>query len=43
MHKNEEKHYDLLTITLHWVMALGILFVFSLGLYMVDLTYYDPW
>ncbi|MFT6905223.1 MAG: cytochrome b561 [Oleiphilaceae bacterium] len=39
----EEKHYDLLTITLHWVMALMIFFLFGLGLYMVELTYYDPW
>lgn len=38
-----DKHYDLLSIILHWVMALGILFLFCLGLYMVELSYYDPW
>ncbi len=43
MHKNDEKQYDLFSIALHWVMAFIIFFLFGLGLYMVDLTYYDPW
>lgn len=43
MNKMKEQHYDLLTISLHWVMALGVLFLFCLGLYMVELTYYDSW
>lgn len=30
-------------ILLHWGMALLIFFLFGLGLYMVELTYYDPW
>ncbi len=28
---------------MHWMQATGVLFMFGLGLYMVDLTYYDPW
>ena len=35
--------FDKVTILLHWVMALLIFFLFGLGLYMVDLSYYDPW
>ena len=40
---NSNKYFDKLTILLHWVMALLIFFLFGLGLYMVDLSYYDPW
>lgn len=28
---------------MHWVQAVTVLFMFGLGLYMVDLTYYDTW
>lgn len=35
--------YGLLTILLHWISALLIIFLFGLGVYMVDLGYYDPW
>lgn len=27
----------------HWIMALGVLFLFGLGLWMVDLDYYSPY
>lgn len=40
IHHNE---YDLLAIILHWLMALMIFSLFGLGLYMVDLNYYDEW
>jgi cytochrome b561 len=43
MKNNEEHHFGIVTILLHWGMALAIFFLFGLGLYMVDLTYYDPW
>lgn len=38
-----EKHFDIFTIWLHWSMAFVIFFLFGLGLYMVDLSYYDSW
>ncbi len=41
--KNTNQSYGLLSITIHWVMALFIFFMFGLGLYMVELTYYDSW
>ncbi|MCF2858657.1 cytochrome b [Pseudoalteromonas sp. SMS1] len=43
MLKNTEKGYGLIAIFTHWLMALAIFFMFGLGLYMVELTYYDPW
>ena len=43
MIKNTESHYGIIAIFLHWLMAFIIFGLFGLGLYMVDLTYYDPW
>lgn len=43
MIRNSESGYGWLAIAFHWLMALGIFFLFGLGLYMVELTYYDPW
>jgi cytochrome b561 len=43
MVKNSKSSYGWIAIALHWLMALGIFFLFGLGLYMVELTYYDSW
>ena len=43
MMKNNENGYGLVAITLHWLMATSIFSLFGLGLYMVELTYYDAW
>jgi len=43
MIKNTENRYGLIAITLHWLMAIAIFSLFGLGLYMVELTYYDAW
>lgn len=43
MKKKIENHFDLISIILHWVMALALFFLFGLGLFMVELTYYDTW
>ena len=43
MLKNTENSYGLLAIILHWLMAITIFSLFGLGLYMVELTYYDAW
>mgnify|MGYP003387039110 FL=1 len=42
MIKNTEASYGWLAIVLHWGMALGVFFLFGLGLYMVELSY-DAW
>ncbi|NQZ24933.1 MAG: cytochrome b [Colwellia sp.] len=41
--KNSENSYGLIAIILHWLMAITIFSLFGLGLYMVELTYYDAW
>ena len=41
--RNSHQGYGLLAILLHWLVALTVLGMFALGLWMVDLTYYDPW
>ncbi len=38
---NSKNHYGIVAISLHWLMAIGILGMYCLGLYMVELTYYD--
>lgn len=35
--------YGIITILLHWIMAILVIGLFFLGEYMVDLTYYDKW
>jgi len=43
MLKNTSSGYGLIAILLHWIMVLAIFGMFGLGLYMVELTYYDSW
>lgn len=35
--------YGWIAIAIHWLTAVLILFLFGLGVYMVDLSYYDQW
>ena len=43
MLKNSIDGYGWIAIFLHWLMAVGVFFMFGLGLYMVELSYYDAW
>jgi len=43
MLQNNNDSYELIHIAFHWLTALGVFTLFGLGLYMVDLGYYDPW
>jgi len=43
MLKNSTTHYGWVSIGIHWLMALSVIGMFALGLYMVELTYYDSW
>jgi len=43
MIKNTKNSYGIIAIALHWLMAITIFSLFGLGLYMVELTYYDAW
>lgn len=41
MIRNSSERYGWIAILLHWIMAVLVLGMFMLGLYMVELTYYD--
>jgi cytochrome b561 len=41
--RNTASSYGWISIAFHWLMALGIFGMFGLGLYMVELNYYDAW
>lgn len=43
MLKNTVDSYGWVAIVLHWLVALAVFGMFGLGLYMVELTYYDAW
>jgi len=43
MLRNTESSYGLIAVLLHWLVALAVLGLFGLGLWMVELSYYDPW
>mgnify|MGYP003507926535 FL=1 len=41
--RNSSSAYGLLSIVLHWLMAVGVFGMFALGLWMVELDYYSRW
>ncbi|MCO4322570.1 cytochrome b [Aliidiomarina quisquiliarum] len=41
--KNSPSAYGLVSIILHWLIAIVVLGMFALGYWMVDLGYYNPW
>ena len=41
--KNTRSQYGVISIVIHWLMALLVFAMFGLGLYMVELTYVDAW
>ncbi len=41
--RNSSSRYGAITVLLHWLMAALIIGLFALGLYMVELDYYDSW
>ena len=40
---NQPQYYGLISILLHWGMAITIVGLFCFGLWMTSLGYYDPW
>jgi cytochrome b561 len=40
--RNDDRHYGLIAVAIHWLMALAIIGMYPLGLYIDSLTYYDP-
>jgi len=43
MWKNTENQWGRVSIIVHWLSALAVTVLFFLGLWMVDLSYYDSW
>lgn len=41
--KNDQQNYGLVDMALHWLIAVLTYGLFGLGLWMVDLGYYDNW
>jgi cytochrome b561 len=41
--RNTTESYGLISILLHWLVALTVFGLITLGLWMVDLNYYSPW
>jgi cytochrome b561 len=41
--RNTSTSYGLVSIAMHWLMAVVIFAMFGLGLWMVELGYYDSW
>lgn len=41
--RNTRNRYGVITVTLHWLVAVLVFAMFALGLWMTGLTYYDPW
>lgn len=41
--RNTAESYGWLAISVHWLMAAGIVFLLASGLYMSGLSYVDPW
>lgn len=41
--RNSHSRFGIVSIGLHWLVALAVFGLFGLGYYMVDLTYYDDW
>lgn len=40
---NSSDAYGLIAVVLHWLVAAVVVGLFTLGLWMVELTYYDDW
>jgi cytochrome b561 len=43
MWRNTSDSYGYVSIVLHWLVAVVVFALFGLGLWMVELTYYDSW
>lgn len=41
--RDTESRYGLVSAAIHWLVALVVVGMFSLGFWMVDLTYYHAW
>ncbi len=40
---NSSDRYGLVSVAIHWLVAVAVFTLFALGLWMTDLSYYDSW
>jgi len=40
---NSKQYWGLISIIIHWLTAITVIALFIIGLWMVELTYYDDW
>ncbi|MBZ9610980.1 cytochrome b [Rheinheimera maricola] len=43
MYKNSQSHYGVVSVLLHWLVAISVFGLFAAGFWMVDLNYYSQW
>jgi cytochrome b561 len=41
--KNTRSRYGFISVVIHWLMAMVVIGMFALGIWMRQLSYYDPW
>ncbi|MEN9464163.1 MAG: hypothetical protein RL217_344, partial [Pseudomonadota bacterium] len=41
--QNSSSTYGLISISIHWLVAIAVITMFVVGVWMVDLGYYDTW
>jgi len=41
--RNRDSHWGYVAVFFHWLVAIAVVGLFALGMWMTDLTYYDPW
>jgi len=41
--RNSSNQYGLVSVAIHWLVAVAVFSLFGLGLWMTDLTYYSEW
>ncbi len=41
--RNSSNRYGVVSVAIHWLVALAVFSLFGLGLWMTDLTYYSEW
>jgi len=43
MLKDTQTHYGIISKSIHWLSAIAVIGLFTVGYWMVDLTYYSQW
>lgn len=41
--RNSSKRYGLVSVVIHWLVAVAVFALFAVGLWMTGLSYYSPW